>query len=615
MCRIVGIIDKSITSETLKQNTLKMRDAMQHGGPDGFGFWANDTLALAFGHRRLALLDLSEAGQQPMFSENKNFVICFNGEIYNFKELRDELKTKGFQFHTQTDTEVILAAFEAYNTDAFAKFNGMFAFALVDLKQKKLYLVRDSAGIKPMYYSFQDNKLIFASEIRAFKALQNNYTEQPLWKPLFLTFGHLPEPYTTVKEITILPKGHFICFDLNNISNNANNTAIAQKITKTQTSFYQNTFSESLTDYKKSVKLVRESLINAVERHLFADAPVGIFMSGGVDSSLIALIADKILKKENNHTLSIVFKESKYSEKKYQEVVAAKLRNEHQYFEVGDNDFFDAFEDIKKASDQPSIDGINTYFISKFAKQAGLKAVLSGLGADELFGGYSTFQRAKYLPYTQFIPKFAFKQTANFMSDKYKKIGFLGIENQIGKYLFFRGLFTPDVVANLLNVSEQEVYQAIEQVFLENQVNKLSLGNQISWQEFNLYMQNQLLKDSDMMSMWHSLELRTPFLDKDFVTLAHNIDAKTKFYSTNRTKELLLAAFEDILPQEVWNRPKQGFTFPFQEWLQKHPELLSNNQGNNHTNSKVIANLVTQFQQGKLHWSRMWAIMQVLSHK
>jgi asparagine synthase (glutamine-hydrolysing) len=548
----------------------------------------------------LALLDLSEAGQQPMLNLKRDLVICFNGEIYNFKELRNELKSKGFQFNTQTDTEVILAAYQAYGTEAFTKLNGMFAFALVDLEQKKLYLVRDSAGIKPMYYSLHNNKLIFASEIRAFKAAHENFTEQPMWKTLFLSFGHLPEPYTTLKEVTILPKGTFICFDLN-----AQNKITSEKGV---TSFYQNTFTEKITDYQTAVKLVRETFIKSVERHLFADAPVGIFMSGGIDSSLIALIADKILKKENNHTLSIVFKESKYSERKYQEIVASQLKNQHQYFEVGQKDFYDSFEDIKKASDQPSIDGINTYFISKFAKQTGLKAVLSGLGADELFGGYHSFQRAKYLPYTKIIPKFALKTLTTVTKDKYKKIGFLGLDDQLGVYLFFRGLFTPDVVANMLHISENEVYRTLEKVFLGTIVDNLSLGNQISWLELNLYMQNQLLKDSDIMSMWHSLELRTPFLDKEFMELAHSIDANTKFYTTNRTKELLLAAFEDILPEQIWKREKQGFVFPFQEWLQENTDLLFTEKQDN----KTVLEMTNAFREGKLHWSRVWAMMQVL---
>lgn len=594
-CRIVGIINHSQNAQEIEQTVVRMRDSMSYGGPDGAGFWADAELGVAFGHRRLALIDLSAAGNQPMLNKSKTLCICFNGEIYNFKEIRKELIKKGYVFDSQSDTEVILAAFEEYNTKAFEKLNGMFAFALLDLQAKQVYLVRDSAGIKPMYYALQNNTLTFASEIRAFKASHVEYAEQPIWKSLFLSFGHLPEPYTTLKDVSILPKGHYLQYDL-------------QKKTSKVQAFFSNQFVEKITDYRDAVQQVRESFILAVERHLIADAPVGIFMSGGVDSSLIALIADKILKKENNHTLSIVFKESKYSEKKYQEIVAAKLRNKHEYIEVSSEDFYRNFEDIRKAADQPSIDGINTYFISKFAKQAGLKAVLSGLGADELFGGYSTFKRATYLPYISFLPPVAFKMLSKALQDKYKKAAFLALPDKLGQYLFFRGIFTPDVVAKILGTTENEINCNLEKVFLGNQINTLSLGNQISWQEFNLYMQNQLLKDSDVMSMWHSLELRTPFLDKDFVSLAHHISANTKFYSTSRTKELLLAAFDDILPQEIWNRPKQGFVFPFQEWLQKQSALLQIDENKNQT----VRQLATQFKQGKLHWSRLWAIQQVM---
>jgi asparagine synthase (glutamine-hydrolysing) len=610
MCRIAGIFAPNLAPETLQHEVIAMRDAMHRGGPDGVGQWTNAERGLSFGHRRLALLDLSEAGHQPMQSFDKNVVICFNGEIYNFREIRQELINKGLTFRTQTDTEVILAAYQMYGTKCFAMFNGMFAFALADLQKQKLYLVRDGEGIKPLYYALLHGKLIFASEIRAFKALKiEKFTEQPIWKHLFLTFGHLPEPFTTLSEVKILPKGTFITFALDNFSPKQNSSNTATNISPiAHETFDKPLFTNQITDYKTAVKLVRQTLIESVERHLFADAPVGMFMSGGIDSSLIALIADKILQRENNYTLSVVFKEPKYSEKKYQEIVASKLRNQHQYFEVSKQDFYESFADIKSAADQPSIDGINTYFISKFAKQAGLKAVLSGVGADELFGGYSTFQRAKYLPYLKILPNFTFKLVATLSKDKYKKIGFLALPDSLGNYLFFRSLFTPDMVSKVLDCTENEVYQALEKVFLGNQINTLSLGNQVSWQEYNLYMQNQLLKDSDVMSMWHSLELRTPFLDKEFVKLAHNIDAETKFYSTNRTKELLLAAFDDILPQEVWNRPKQGFTFPFQEWLLQHQALLNTGKEQN----KTITTLLDSFRQGTLHWSRVWAILQVI---
>jgi asparagine synthase (glutamine-hydrolysing) len=598
MCRIAGIVNPSFTAEQLQNTVTQLSNVMQHGGPDGNKEWVHPNYHLAFGHRRLALLDLSEAGNQPMLSQDGQLCICFNGEIYNFKQIRQPLHAKGYRFITQTDTEVILYAYQEYGVKAFELLNGMFAFALADLRTGMLYLVRDSAGIKPMYYFLEGNELVFASEVRAFQHYSRKFAENPDWKALFLSFGHLPAPYTTLEGIKTLPKGHYLTYNLQ--------SNVAQKYTIQP--FFTNTFTEEITDFHEAVQLVRQTFVQSVERHLIADAPVGIFLSGGIDSSLIALVADNILHTPNNHTVSIVFKEPNYTEKKYQEIVARKLANQHQYFEVTANDLQVHFTDVLQAQDQPSVDGINTYFISKYARQAGLKAVLSGVGADELFGGYITFQRAKHLPFLRAIPKDLFKLSSLLPNDKLKKFAFLALPDFLGTYLFFRGLYTPENVAKILGCTEAEVLQSLSKVFVNEAVKGLSVGNQISWQEFNLYMQNQLLRDSDVMSMWHSIELRTPFLDKEMVALAHRIATNTKFYTTSQTKQLLISAFNDILPDEIWNRPKQGFTFPFQEWFKQHPALLE--KGNKATAS--TQQLIQDFQQGKLHWSRLWAILQVI---
>ncbi|MDO1449787.1 asparagine synthase (glutamine-hydrolyzing) [Rhodocytophaga aerolata] len=602
MCRVAGTIlskrlsfqDSLSIDNPFKNTVYRMISSMAHGGPDDEGLYVSSESTVIFGHRRLSLLDLSPAGHQPMSTADATVVISFNGEIYNYQQLRSELIEKGYTFKNNTDTEVILNAYKEWGEGAFLRFNGMFAFALHDIQTKQVYLVRDHSGIKPLYYTTQGERLTFASEVRAFAQTDLVIEEQPEWKIYFLSLGFIPEPYTTYKNVFMLPKGHFLKWDVD-----SGEYKVKQ--------YFRYTFSSTILSEKEATQLIREKLEASVRRHLISDAPIGLFLSGGIDSSLLTLLANKDIK-DKLHTLSIVFDEERYTEKKYQQLIIDKIKGNHSFYRITKEDFERSLVDILQAMDQPSMDGINTYFISRCAKEEGLKAVLSGLGADELLGGYPSFKRAHTFTYTQYLPSFSYRLGNFFINDKLKKTPFLSLEGDMGKYLFLRGLINPDTVADILEITEREVLWSLQKLNTTNRFNELGPGNFASWIETNFYMQNQLLKDSDVMSMWHGVEIRVPFLDKELIELAFQIHPKIKF-GKPQAKWLLISAFKDILPEPIWNRPKQGFELPFNKWMKKNELMLQML----HSPNKTVRKLTIDFEQERLQWSRLWAM--VLSEK
>ena len=280
-----------------------MRDAMSHGGPDDSGVYLDGEKGLAFGHRRLSIIDLSPAGHQPM--QREEITLVFNGEIYNYGELRQQLKASGQSFTTDSDTEVIIRAYQQWGTVCFERFRGMFALAIYDERKGELVLARDHAGIKPLYYFCDGEKLYFASEIRAFRALRNRWQERADWKVFFLTYGFLPEPVTTIKDVHPLPKGSYKVFNIHTLESSEFN-------------YHQDVYTGTVTSLDEAAGIIRHELTRAVQRHLVADAPIGLFLSGGIDSSLLTLLAQPF-KPKDLHTLSLVFNDAGFSEHRFQE--------------------------------------------------------------------------------------------------------------------------------------------------------------------------------------------------------------------------------------------------------------------------------------------------------
>jgi asparagine synthase (glutamine-hydrolysing) len=592
MCRIAGIISEQSATEKLARQVQAMCTMMRHGGPDDEGMYSNDEGTACFGNRRLSVLDLSIAGHQPMLSDDKNLCITYNGEIYNFKEIRAELITLGYKFHSETDTEVILKAYKHWGTNSFKRFKGMFAFALFDQADKKTYLVRDPGGIKPLYYATSYRDLIFASEVKAFTQTSYSFHTDENWKIYLLAFGHIPEPFTTFKEVKSLAKGNFLTWD-------------HQTCTSSISTFYSFKYSQAITDPAIATDQIKLCLIESVKRHLISDASIGIFLSGGIDSSILTLIAHEF-QQENLHTISVNLQEADYSEKKYQQLVTELVKGKHSEYLFSYEKFADSFETIFSDMDQPCTDGINSWYVSKCAKESGLKAVLSGLGADELLGGYPSFHRMDTIALLKKLPKKFLTVAEKHPNPKYKRLYYLSYNNPIGEYLFLRGFYTPALIAEILNADRKAVDELLSNFPVNNELNNLKGGNRASWMETNLYMQNQLLKDTDYMSMSQGIEVRVPFLDHDLVETILSIHPDIKF-NKSQNKTLLINAFKDILPEPIWKRKKMGFTFPFQEWMKRLEKISDPGNYENNTSKKLINN----FCKGKLHWSSAFALYHI----
>jgi asparagine synthase (glutamine-hydrolysing) len=569
MCGISGVLSES-GGERFRNAVARMNAFQCLRGPDDEGIFCEGSVC--FGHRRLSIIDLSEGGHQPM--RRGDFVITFNGEIYNFLELKKELLESGVVFKTNSDTEVILALFERDGEESFARLRGMFAFALWDTKKETLYLVRDHFGIKPLYYAEKGGVLAFASTVGALRTSGVfEFTKNEDARIAFLIFGSIPAPLTSLRECQMLPDGCFLRF-----------TKGKKEIVRYYSSLPAFAFSGAPTPAQK--ESVSDVLSDSISVHMISDAPLGVFLSGGLDSSVIAFLAAKG-RETPLTTLSATFLEKDFSEEQYQHIVAERIRSEHQEKKVTREDFFKVLPDALSAMDEPTIDGVNTYCIAKVAKDAGLKVVLSGLGSDEIFLGYNHFRRAKLLRKIIAIP---FAHFLAYFGGKYKKFAYIRAGNVLGFYLVFRGIFSPQEVAKMTGVSVSRVFQFLEE--LENKIfgddlkilRTMDAVQLLSYLETKLYMQNQLLKDSDVMGMRHSIEIRVPFVDRRVIEFVARINPKEKLQGAHN-KELLVNAVP-TLPHEVYERSKMGFTFPFEMWLKESQEY--------HIGQRE-------------HWSKAWA--------
>lgn len=594
MCRISGIITRNAELRASVSKVKSMCNALKHGGPDDEGIFSDEEGHVTFGHRRLSIIDLSQNGHQPMADDQKKIWITFNGEIYNYLEIKQQLISEGATFHSGSDTEVIIQAYIHWGTASFGKLRGIFAFGLYDTVKELTFLVRDSNGIKPLYYHIKNKQLSFASEVQALErgiGVEND----PNWKIRFLAYGYIPEPYTTKKDVFNLPKGHYLCWN-----NRAENYEIQS---------YQSVVNRPrITDAREAKELVREGLTASVKRQLIADAPIGVFLSGGIDSSILTLLAHQ-QKATSLKTVSIYFNEKAYDEHHFQNLVSDHIEGEKLAYMVKQQDFDESLPQIMHDMDMPTTDGINTWFISRYAHMSGLKAVLSGLGADELFGGYPSFNRIEYLKQLKRIPNFVLNAAGNLMGKKYKKLSYAGHDHAVADYLFLRGYYTPPEIAEIL---ETDLRQVEEVLFKDTLASRPSEYNKeaASWFEMNMYMQNQLLRDSDVMGMRHALEIRVPFLDEDFIDQVQAICPCVRF-DDKLPKKLLIDSFIDILPREVWDRQKMGFSFPLQQWIKENSEI-SNPQL---YKCKKAKSILKQFQNNEVHWSKIYALYQITEHE
>jgi asparagine synthase (glutamine-hydrolysing) len=572
MCGILGqISNKKIDNKKFKQNLLKLN----HRGPDDYGTYCEENIA--FGQTRLSIIDLSKAGHQPMISSCKNYIIIYNGEIFNFEKIKEDLIEKGYKFHSATDTEVILNGYIEYKRDIVNKLNGMFAFSIYNKMTKELFLARDKSGIKPLYYFKDEENFLYSSEVKNLKNYSSSINSDA--KILFLLLGYIPEPFTIFENICMFPAGYCGYYKNNKL-----------EIIKYDEYKYEPKIKKNYSEIVLETRILFES---AVKRHLISDAPIGSFLSGGLDSSIITAISAKY--KTNLQTLSLVFEDKELSEEYYQDLVVNMYDTKHTKYLIDEKIFLNTIDDFFETMEQPTIDGLNTYFISKAAKENGLTTVLSGVGGDEIFYGYPSFKDGKTLKFLSKIPYPIMKIFE--YSNKYNKLELLKAEQELAYYLPKRALFSPSEVANILNINKSKVYSLISKLWKTyNSSDIKQIEDKTSFYELNMYMKNQLLRDTDIFSMAHSLEVRVPFLDKDLVEYILRVEPKEKFGNFN--KQLLVDISKEILPKEIFDRPKMGFVLPFENWFRKNIDKFD-----------IDKDIKSKFINKRITWSRFWAIL------
>jgi len=599
----------------------RMTQSLAHRGPDDSGTnivreECPDPVEVGLGNRRLAILDLSPLGHQPMQDPATGDWIAYNGEVYNFREVRQKLERDGIGFRSQSDTEVLLKAYGRWGEACLREFRGMFAFAIWDARRHRLFMARDAMGIKPLYYSKQGNNFIFASELRTL--LGTGLVPRKLDRAgllNYLQFGSLYDPITLVEGVSALRAGHFLIWENG----------------ETQVTRYwdlgQDGPTRKGTPSQSDFDDLNNALDESVQMQMVSDVPVGLFLSGGIDSSALAAILSR--SGAPLHTFSIVFRESDYSEAKYSRLVAEKFGTDHQEILVSQQDALNAIPGALEAMDQPTIDGLNTYLIARQTRAAGIEVALSGLGGDELFAGYSSFRSVpqierlanawKHLPQVVRGPlASAFTMLAS-SSDKNRKLAELarGNGNLLHPYFLSRELFTSAQRASLLAFSVKEFGELANQSLSAALAAASGLDpiNRVSYLEARCYMLNTLLRDSDVMSMAHGLEVRVPLLDHRLAEKLFAFPGLTKL-DDSTPKPLLVSATHGALPDEIVHRQKRGFTLPFEHWLKDelHTEIESGLQRmtggalDSVFNKNWLQQVWKDFQQGSTSWSRPWSL-------
>lgn len=541
-------------------------------GPDGAGLWISDNKRIGLGHRRLAIIDLSESGAQPMATQDGSARIVFNGEIYNYRELRRELEAKGYRFYSQSDTEVLLHLYMEHGRDMVYHLRGMYAFAIWDEHKQDLLLARDPFGIKPLYYADDGTTIRVASQVKALlKSREVDTRPEPAGHVGFFLWGHVPEPYTLYKGIRALPAGTSLKIDATGRKETRRFFNISDELAKASEK------PPTITREEMRERL-RAALLDSVRHHLIADVPVGVFLSAGLDSTTLAALAKEV-RINDLRTVTLGFKEFQNThddEVPLAELVAKHCGSLHNTRWVTKEDFQGEYQRLLDAMDQPSIDGVNSYFVSKAATDAGLKVALSGLGGDELFWGYSHFQEipriAKIFAPFRTIPSLGkgFRYLSapilkHFTSPKYAGLLEYG-GTYGGAYLLRRGLFMPWELPDLLD--GEMVRQGWEELQTLSCLKQTTQGVdnahlKVAALETAWYMRNQLLRDTDWASMAHSLEIRVPLVDIElFRTVA------PLFNSSHAPTKLDMAQTPNLpLPDQVLQREKTGFSIPVREWM------------------------------------------------
>ncbi len=600
MCGIVGIFAYHGSAPPVDQaETLKIREAMQSRGPDGAGLWISADNRVALAHRRLSIIDLSEAGAQPMGTPDGALWVVFNGEIYNYLELRGRLESQGHRFHSGSDTEVLLHLYQAYGPDMVHRLRGMYAFAIWDSPRGKLFLARDPFGIKPLYYADDGRTLRFASQVKALLAGGAVDTSpQPEGHAGFFLWGYVPEPYTLFKGIRALPAGSILVKDLRGSHELRNFCSIPAELEQAYAAGTQSGLDKAAVQDE-----LGRALVDSTRHHLVADVPVGIFLSSGLDSSALTGLASR--EPGRLHSITLGFQElrgSGHDETAYAARIAAHYGTVHQTQWITQEDFYRDYQRILEVMDQPTVDGTNMYFVAKAAAATGMKTALSGLGGDELFGGYPSFRDLPRMVQT-FSPLAAFSGLGqafravtapwlkHFTSPKYAGLLEYG-GSYAGAYLLRRGLFMPWELPEVMDPDLARAgWRELQPLVHLNETIPLIPDDflKVAALEMVWYMRNQLLRVADWTGMAHSLEIRVPLVDiellRQVAPLLATRHRPTKLDMVNR--------LVPPLPDEVLQRPKSGFLVPVNRWL---ASTVSSQGGKGDHDWRLWAKVVYQYQ-------------------
>lgn len=617
MCGICGIYYFSQAAPESRELTKKMCDALVHRGPDDEGYYFDEKVAL--GMRRLSIIDLV-TGHQPIHNEDKTIWVIFNGEIYNFPKLKQELENKGHRFYTKSDTEVIAHLYEEEGKNFVHRLNGMFAIALWDQKRNVLCLVRDRLGIKPLHYTIDKNRLFFASEIKAL--LQSGIDREVDFDALsqFFTFEYIPAPRTIFKKVQKLLPGHILTLEHGGID------------ISPYWDINQDTRGKNRKEDKFYEEEIGRRLKESVRKRLLSDVPLGVFLSGGIDSSAVTAMMSEV-SPSRIKSFSIGFKEHSFNELEYAKTVADLFKTDHQEFVVESRMVRELVPTLIQYLDEPLADAsvIPTFIISRLARKH-VTVALAGDGGDELFGGYDTYKAYKVAQFYRKIP--------GFIRDKIvKNIVFhlpaskkrLSLEFKAKK--FISGIDYPPEIANavwwgaynpsekdklfapgILNRAQEDVFSPI--YFHLKNCRANDMLDRLGYLDLKLYLQDDLLVKVDRMSMANSLEIRVPFLDHEFVNFAATIPASLKLKGLN-TKYILKKALAKTLPPEILTRKKIGFDIPLGIWIREDlkdfvTDVLSPSRLKHHGffNSSYIERILNEHFQGtQNHRQLLWPLI------
>jgi asparagine synthase (glutamine-hydrolysing) len=625
VCGILGVIGPRFFD---RESFGRALDVMQNRGPDDRGIYEEPECIL--GHRRLAILDLSAAGHQPMVSPDGRYVIVYNGEVYNFLELRRDLEAQGQRFTTKTDTEIILALYANEGPACLDRFRGMFAMAIWDRLDRRLFLARDRMGIKPLYLWRRPDGVAFASEVKALRALPGGPSGvEPEAIVQYLAWGHVPAPVTITRGVECLMPAMWHTWRAGSMTTrrywdfpaveHAGGGAADGYLYKTR---------------EQAIEALRPLLRESVAYRCISDAPLGAFLSGGIDSSSIVSLM-RAAGQERLHTVSISFPQTALDEGPYAMKVAEQFGTAHTDVSVSAQAAEEELDGFFAAMDQPTCDGFNTYVVSKHARRLGLTVSMSGVGGDELFAGYPYQRRILAAePWLRRLPRQmtgAVARAGARLKPRFARLESLALEGPLLGRLYYgaRGLFAPGQIRALVSpdlLAQSSLGRGDSASLLPQTASVTGTGaapmrslfHSIAELEIRRYMHNQLLRDSDVFGLAQSLEIRVPLIDHRVVESVFQTapEAVLALSPGGTPKALLADSLPFALPEACTNRPKMGFTFPFPEWLRTNWGTLGervrlrtvSGSGDTPLGRASVAAVWKQYHRGQVYWSRPWAL-------